>query len=118
MPKRGCYKLEEFKERNSTDSTTEEEYIAVGKFAKEAVWMHKFIDELGVVPTIADPIDLYCDNNGAIALAKEPRSHKLSMYIQRKYHLIRELIDRGKVHICKVSTLDNIADLLIKALSQ
>ena len=44
--------------------------------AKEAVWICKFIDELGVVPTIVDPIVLYCDNNGAIALAKEPRSHQ------------------------------------------
>ena len=29
--------------------------------------MRKFISELGVVPTIADPIDLYIDYNGAIA---------------------------------------------------
>ena len=80
--------------------------------------MRKFISELGVVPTIVDPIDLYCDNNGAIALAKEPRSHQRSLHIQRKYHLIRELVDRGEVHICKVSTFDNIADPLTKALSQ
>ena len=79
---------------------------------KEAVWMRKFIGELGVVPTIADPIDLYCDNNGAISLAKEPQSHQWSLHIQRKYHLIREFVDRGEIHICKVSTLDNIADSL------
>ncbi|KAJ8769405.1 hypothetical protein K2173_002725 [Erythroxylum novogranatense] len=36
----------------------------------EAVWIRKFITELGVVPSIASPIDLYCDNNGAIAQAK------------------------------------------------
>ncbi|KAJ8752985.1 hypothetical protein K2173_008720 [Erythroxylum novogranatense] len=33
----------------------------------EAVWIRKFITELGVIPSIASPIDLYCDNNGAIA---------------------------------------------------
>ena len=70
--------------------------------AKEAVWMRKFIDKLGVVPTIADPIDLYCDNNGAILLAKEPRSHQQSLHIQRKYHLIREFVDRGEIHIYRV----------------
>ena len=71
------------------------EYIAVGIAAKEAVWMRKFIDELGVVPTIANPIDLYCDNNWAIALDKEPRSYQQFLYKQRKYHLIREFVDRG-----------------------
>ena len=66
--------------------------------------MRKFINELGVVPSIVDPIELYCDNNGAIALAKEPRSHQWSSHIQRKYHLIREFVNRGEVYICRVST--------------
>ena len=63
-------------------------------------------------------MDLYCDNNGAIAQAKEPRSHQRSKHILRRYHLIREIIDRGDIKICKVDTNDNIADPLFKALSQ
>ena len=39
-------------------------------------WIRKFIAELGVVLTIADPITLYCDNSGAIAQAKERWSHQ------------------------------------------
>ena len=54
------------------DSTTEVEYIAASEAAKEAVWMCKFIAELEVVPSITDPKNVYCDNNGAIAQAKEP----------------------------------------------
>ena len=34
--------------------------------AKEAIWIRKFISELGVVPNIVDLVPLYCDNNGAI----------------------------------------------------
>ncbi|KAK9043187.1 hypothetical protein V6N11_071534 [Hibiscus sabdariffa] len=49
------------------DSTTEAEYIAASEAAKEAVWIKKFISELGVVPSISDAVELYCDNNGAIA---------------------------------------------------
>ncbi|KAK8685867.1 hypothetical protein V6N13_124900 [Hibiscus sabdariffa] len=52
------------------DSTTEAEYFAANEAAKEAVWVKKFISELGVVPSISDAIELYCDNNGAIAQAK------------------------------------------------
>ena len=106
------------KQDTVADSTCEAEYMAAGMAAKEAVWLRKFIDELGVVPSIADPIDLYCDSTGAIALAKEPRSHQQSKHIQRKYHLIREFAARGDVHLCKVSTLENMADPLTKALSQ
>ncbi|KAK8667592.1 hypothetical protein V6N13_007740 [Hibiscus sabdariffa] len=86
--------------------------------AKEAVWIKKFITELGVVPSISDALELYCDNNGAIAQAKEPRSHQRSKHILRRFHLIREIVDRGDVEICKVHTDDNIVDPLTKPLSQ
>ena len=48
------------------DSTTEAKYIAASEAAKEAVWIKKFINGLGVVPSISNPVDLFCDNNGAI----------------------------------------------------
>ena len=44
------------KQPTTTDSTTEAEYIAASDAAKEAVWLKKFITDLGVVPTIPDPI--------------------------------------------------------------
>ena len=106
------------KQATVADSTTEAEYIAASDAAKEAVWLKKFIGELGVVPSIANPIALYCDNNGAIAQAKEPRSHQRSKHILRKFHLIREIIERGDVKICRVPTDDNIADPLTKPLPQ
>jgi len=55
------------------DSTIEAEYIVVGDAAKEGVWIRNFLIDLGVVPGSSNPLDVYCDNNGAIAQAKEPR---------------------------------------------
>ena len=55
------------------DSTIKVEYIAASEAAKEAFWYKKFTIKHGVMPS--DVIPLYYDNNGAIALAKEPRSH-------------------------------------------
>ena len=63
-------------------------------------------------------MNLYCDNNGAIAQAKEPRSHQRSKHILRRYHLIREIIERGDVKICRVPINDNVADPLTKPLPQ
>ncbi|KAI3777237.1 hypothetical protein L1987_47035 [Smallanthus sonchifolius] len=57
------------------DSTTESEHIATSDAAKEAAWMKKFITDLDVVLSIRQPIEILCDNTGAIAQAKEPRSH-------------------------------------------
>ncbi|KAK8557936.1 hypothetical protein V6N12_010159 [Hibiscus sabdariffa] len=106
------------KQDTVADSTTEAEYIAASEAAKEAVWIKKFITELGVIPNISDAVDLYCDNNGAIAQAKEPRSHQRSKHILRRFHLIKEIIDRGDVEICKVNTNENIVDPLTKPLAQ
>ena len=72
----GAVSLKSSKQETVADSTTEAEYIAASEAAKEAVWIRKFISEFGVVPSCSSPIDLYCDNNGAIAQAKEPRSHQ------------------------------------------
>jgi hypothetical protein len=63
------------KQESVTDSTTEAEYIAASESAKEGVWIRKFLIELGVFPNASGPLNLYCDNNGAIVQAKEPRNH-------------------------------------------
>ena len=54
------------KQDTVADSTTESEYIVASKVATKVVWIRKFITGLGVVPSILDPIELHCDNNGAI----------------------------------------------------
>ena len=112
----GAVSWKSSKQGTIADSTTEAEYIAASEAAKEAVWIRQFIAELGVVPSTSRAIDVYCDNNGAIAQAKEPSSSSRSRHVQRKYHLIRHYVDRGDVRMCKVHTNDNIADPLTKPL--
>ena len=114
----GAVSWKSSKQSTVADSTMEAEYIALADAAKEAVWVKKFVTELGVVPMIVDPIDIYCDNNGAIAQAREPRSHQKSRHILRRFHLIREIVERKDVQISKVHTDDNLADPLTKPLSQ
>nr|GEW77795.1 hypothetical protein [Tanacetum cinerariifolium] len=52
-------------------SSIDDEYIAAFDASKEAVWIRKFISGLGIVPTIEEPISMYCDKTGAIAIAKD-----------------------------------------------
>ncbi|KAJ9545029.1 hypothetical protein OSB04_024736 [Centaurea solstitialis] len=106
------------KQDTIADSTTEAEYIAASDAAKEAVWLRNFLSDLRVVASISRPIDIFCDNSGAVAQAKEPREHHKSRHVLRKYHLIREIIGRGDVRICKIPTEENVADPLTKPLAR
>ena len=96
----------------------EVEYIAASEAAKEAVWLKNFLSDLEVVPDMDKPITLYCDNSGAVANSKEPRSHKRGKHIERKYHLIREIVNRGDVTVTKIPTLENLADPFTKTLTE
>ena len=96
----------------------EAEYIAASEAAKEAVWLKNFLMDLGVVPSVQSTITLYCDNNGAVANSKEPRSHKRGKYIERKYHLIHEIVSSGDAVVSQIASEDNLADPLTTDLAQ
>ncbi|KAK4384191.1 hypothetical protein Sango_3082400 [Sesamum angolense] len=51
----------------TTDSSTDAEYIAALEAAKETVCMKNYMQELGVVPSITEPVVIFCDKNRAIA---------------------------------------------------
>ncbi|KAJ9544812.1 hypothetical protein OSB04_024519 [Centaurea solstitialis] len=114
----GAISWKSSKQDTIADSTTEAEYIAACDAAKEADWLRNFLSDLRVVASISRPIDIFCDNSGAVAQAKEPREHHKSRHVLRKYHLIREIIGRGDVRICKIPTEDNVADPLTKPLAR
>ena len=96
----------------------EAEYIAASEAAKEVVWLKNFLMDLEVVPFERPAIILYCDNSGAVANSKEPRSHKRGKHIERKYHLIREIVNKGDVAVSQIASEDNLADPFTKGLNQ
>ena len=78
------------------------------RIVKEGFLFKKFIMKLGVM--ISDAIPLYCDNNGAIALAKEPRSYQKSKHIERWYQIIRDYLEKKYIELRRVDSADNVAD--------
>nr|GEZ36615.1 hypothetical protein [Tanacetum cinerariifolium] len=93
------------------------EYIAAFDASKEAVWIRKFTSGLGIVPTIKEPISMYCDNIIAICIAKDDEVTKGARHFRAKVHYLRETIKLGDVKIEKVDTNDNLADPFTKALA-
>ena len=61
---------------------------------------------------------MFCDNSGAVAQSKDPRNHKKGKHIERKYHIIRDIVTRGDVVVAKIDGTKNLADPFTKALPQ
>ena len=51
---------------------------------------------------------LYYDNSKVVAQAKEPRNHRKGKHIKRKYHLVREIVQRGDIIVEKIASEDNL----------
>jgi hypothetical protein len=97
-------------------SSTEAEYIAQTHAAKEALWLRTFINE--VRGTGEAPIAIHCDNQGAIALAKDNKFHSRTKHIDLRYHFIREAVQDEKITISYVPTDENVSDVLTKPLAK
>ena len=78
-------------------STYEAECIAASEATNEGVWMMEFISDLGVIPSASGLTKIFCDNTGAIALAKESRFHKRTKHIKRRFNSIRDQVQVGAI---------------------
>ncbi|GKB73967.1 retrotransposon protein, putative, ty1-copia subclass, partial [Tanacetum coccineum] len=59
MMNRGTVDWKSSKQSNTAMSSTKVEYITASEAATEAIWIRKFISELGVVPSNDRPMDMY-----------------------------------------------------------
>ena len=96
----------------------EAKYVAACEVAREAVWLKKFLSDLGVVRMEQVPITLFYDNSGVVAQSKDPRNHKKGKHIERKYHIIRDIVARGDVVVAKIENANNRANHFTKTLPQ
>ena len=92
-------------------SSCEAELYAACEAVKEILWLTMFFTELKL--KFNKPI-LYVDNQGAIALAKNPVLHQRTKHIDIRYFFIREKIDNTMLEMLYVETKKNLADLFTK----
>nr|GEV11871.1 retrovirus-related Pol polyprotein from transposon TNT 1-94 [Tanacetum cinerariifolium] len=95
-------------------STTKAEYVAAAQASKEAVWLKMLLEELGYKQ---EKITLFCDNQSALYLERNPTFHSKTKHIQVQYHFVREKVKEGTVDMQKIHTDDNVADYLTKAIN-
>ncbi|GJX06497.1 hypothetical protein Tco_0194429 [Tanacetum coccineum] len=96
-------------------STTKAEYVSAKKACQQALWMKQALVDYGVR---LDDIPIMCDNKGAIDLSKNPVQHSRTKHIEIRHHFLRDNIQKGNISIEKVSSEDNISDILTKPLKR
>ncbi|CAI7842229.1 unnamed protein product [Closterium sp. NIES-54] len=95
-------------------SSMESEYMALFRAVRESVWQRRLLDELGEEQQ--GPTPLYCDSQGAIALAKNPLLHGLTKHMRDKWHWTRSMVAAGEVELRYVKTTGQPADMMTKRL--
>jgi hypothetical protein len=95
-------------------STTEAEYMAINEACKEAVWLKGLFAKLCGDDSC---IKLFYDSQSAIYLTKDQIFHERTKHIDIKYHYVCDVIARGKLQVCKISTYVNLTDMMTKPVS-
>ena len=95
-------------------STTEAEYMATSNATRQAIWIKQLLQDLGLENH--QPLVIYNDNAGSVALTKNPVHHDRTKHIAIRHHFIREQVELGSVNILHVPSGQNIADFLTKPL--
>jgi hypothetical protein len=101
------------RQKSVAQSSAESEYMALAETVKEVLWYRSWIYEVfnlficGVIK---------CDNMASIYLSKNDSIHNRSKHINIRYHLIRDNVRKGRIRVNWVSTHEQEADLLTKAL--
>ncbi|KAF0710035.1 Aste57867_5664 [Aphanomyces stellatus] len=108
-----CLSARSRKQTMVTLSTAEAEYIALCDLVKELLWYIELLEELGF-PQRSTVV--HCDNQSAIAIAKNPAHHDRTKHISTKYHFVRDQVEKGRIQLSYCPTKLMIADILTKAI--
>ena len=94
-------------------SSTEAEFVAATEAVKEDTWLKGILNELWLDHKT---VQVFCDNQSALQLIKNPVFHERTKHIDVKLQFIREEAAKGTISMSKIHTDMNPADALTKVL--
>ena len=90
--------------------------MSLAAATQEAIWLKRFVEELKIYAEEA--VLIHQDNQGAIALAKNPVFHQRTKHIDLRFHFVREKVEDKEIEICYTPTSEMQADFLTKNLTR
>jgi hypothetical protein len=99
-------------------STAEAEYIAAAETAKKAIFLKSMTNTFLPEHQHISKIPLMKNNEACIRISQNPEFHQRTKHIDIKYHFLRDQIRRGNIELKWISTNQQLADGLTKALAQ
>ncbi|WJZ81633.1 hypothetical protein VitviT2T_001466 [Vitis vinifera] len=97
-------------------SSTEAEFRAMAQGICEGIWLNRLLEELRV--PLKHPMVLYCNNQAAISIAKNPVHHDRTKHVEIDRHFIKEKIEEGVFKVSYTPTNCQTTDILTKALAR
>ncbi|KAH9468237.1 hypothetical protein Pst134EA_033418 [Puccinia striiformis f. sp. tritici] len=94
-------------------STTEAEFVAINRCAKQLRWLTNLVLSLHI--KIKAPI-MKNDNSGAVIISKEAQLNENTKHIEVRFQYVLELVAKKQITVVQVSTHQMIADGLTKPL--
>ena len=100
-----------------TTCTNHSEYAALFLASKEAFHLIEWLRPLNdFLKLQLEPTPIYLDNDGAKALSQDPVGRFKNKHVRMAHHFTQELVAAGSIKTVQISTADNCADVLTKAL--
>ena len=97
-------------------SSCEAEFMAATEAAKQVIWLQDLMSE--ITGRKVERTLIRVDNKSAIALAKNPVFHRRSKHIHKRFHFIRECVERELINVEHIPGTEQRADILTKALAR
>ncbi|GJZ96168.1 putative ribonuclease H-like domain-containing protein [Tanacetum coccineum] len=94
------------------NSTTEAEYVATSSCYGQVLWIQNQLLDYGYNFLHTK---IFIDNNSTICIIKNPVFHSKTKHIEIRHHFIRDCNEKKLIHMVKIHTDKNVADLLTKA---
>lgn len=94
-------------------STCEAEYMALALTVQESLYLNKLLKDMDRKYG-SDPALIFEDNQGTIALAKNPVNRQRSKHIDIKFHFIRTELKKGNFILEYCPTSKMLADIMTK----
>ncbi|TVY52954.1 Retrovirus-related Pol polyprotein from transposon TNT 1-94, partial [Lachnellula suecica] len=109
------------KQRSVAMSSTESEYIGMSSCAKQGQWIAQVLRDISFPKFVGldlNCVDIRADNQGAIALTKNPHLHERSKHIDIYYYYIRDLAKKKRISVTYIPTVEMVADGFTKPLER